>query len=279
MTRHPTDVEGVVGAGVNRRWGNDVAPIGVVPAMVTATEQHAAWLARTFGRTDYLPITRADAVALALAGEMIDRYRGSHLFKQGAPSDAAYVLKSGEVELYRTVDGSRQVITRLGPGAVVGDIAMFQGRPYLSSVRAVTHCSVLRLPRETLMPLLTTRPIIAMRWLIAGLDQLESTQRSLLRLMNRTVLEQVADLLITEQDEAGEIHLSQGAIASLLGASRQSVNEAIRVLKQSGAVETGYRLVKLVDDEMVAHVSACPTCKHDADEGRSHDREDALSHH
>lgn len=229
--------------------------------MAPINEQHAAWLARTFGRTEYLPITREDAVALADAGEMIDKYEGTHLFREGADSDAAYVVHSGEVELYRTSDGAKHLITRLGPGAVVGDIAMFQQRPYLSSARAVSHSRVLRLPRETLVPLLMTRPIIAMRWLIAGLDQLEATQRSLLRLMNRTVLEQVADLLVNEQDRYGEIHLSQGSIAELLGASRQSVNEAVRILKTSGAVETGYRITRILDAEALIHASTCKTCK------------------
>lgn len=229
--------------------------------MVTIDEQHAAWLARTFGRTDYLPITREDAVALAQAGDMLDKYKGTHLFKQGADSDAAYVVHSGEVELYRTTEGTKHLIARLGPGAVVGDIAMFQDRPYLSSARAVTHSRVLRLGRTSLMPLLMTRPIIAMRWLIAGLDQLEATQQSLLRLMNRTVLEQVADLLRTQQDRLGEIRLSQGSIAELLGASRQSVNEAIAILKTAGAVETGYRVIRILDEEAVTHASTCPACK------------------
>jgi CRP-like cAMP-binding protein len=245
--------------------------------MAQVNEQHAAWLARTFGRTDYLPITREDAVALAAAGEMLDKYKGTHLFREGAVSDAAYVVHSGEVELYRTSGGVKHLITRLGSGAVVGDIAMFQERPYLSSARAVTHSRVLRLSRETLMPLLLTRPIIAMRWLISGLDQLEATQQSLLRLMNRTVLEQVADLLVNQQDQYGEIHLSQGSIAELLGASRQSVNEAIAILKHAGAVETGYRVVRILDVDAVSHASTCRTCKDQSNDAGSEQHSHALS--
>ncbi|MDA2978722.1 MAG: Crp/Fnr family transcriptional regulator [Actinomycetota bacterium] len=240
-------------------------------------DQHAAWLARTFGRTEYLPITREDATALASAGVMIDKYKGTHLFREGAASDAAYVVHSGEIELYRTTGTTKNLIARLGPGAVVGDIAVFQDRPYLSSARAVQHSRVLRLPRETLMPLLVTRPMIAMRWLVAGLAQLESTQRSLLRLMNRTVLEQVADLLVSEQDEYGEVRLSQGSMAELLGASRQSVNEAIAVLKSSGSVETGYRLIRIIDSDAVVHASTCQTCKEDSGRPSSKQRKHAFT--
>ena len=152
---------------------------------------------------------------------MIDKYKGTHLFKEGQNSTAAYVVHSGEVELYRTSGGSKSLITRLGSGAVVGDIAMFQQTPYLSSARAVTHARVLRLERDTLIPLLLQSPVLAMRWLVAGLGQLEETQRSLLRLMTRTVREQVADLLLSQQDRFGEVRLSQAAIAELLGARSQ----------------------------------------------------------
>jgi CRP-like cAMP-binding protein len=245
--------------------------------MDRSQEQHAAWLARTFGRTDYLPVTMEDAAALADAGEMLDKYKGTHLFKEGQESSAAYVVHSGEVELYRTSDGSKSLITRLGPGAVVGDIAMFQQQPYLSSARAVTHARVMRLDRDQLMPLLLTKPVLAMRWLVAGLGQLEATQRSLLRLMNRTVREQVADLLLSQQDRFGEVRLSQAAIAELLGASRQSVNEAIGVFKHHGAIETGYRRITVLDPEKVRHVSTCQACKADGKNPGSSERKHALS--
>lgn len=220
-------------------------------------DQHAAWLARTFGRTDYLPLTRQDATALSQAGTVIDKYKGTHLFREGESSDAAYVLQEGEVELYRVSGTGRSVFGRIGAGAVVGDIAMFQGRPYLSSARAVTGVRALKLEREPLISLLLARPVIAMRWLVNGLGQLEATQRSLIRLMNRTVLEQVTDLLHDEQDRFGEVRLSQATIAELLGASRQSVNEALGKLKSSGAIDTGYRRITVIDpDALTAAASA-----------------------
>jgi CRP-like cAMP-binding protein len=215
-------------------------------------DQHAAWLARAFGRTDYLPLTREDAIALSEAGAIVSKYKGTHLFKEGGESDAAFVIQEGEVELYRLSSTGRSVVGRVGPGAVVGDIAMFQSQPYLSSARAVTTVRALRLERDALLPLLLARPVIAMRWLVTGLSQLESTQRSLIRLMNRTVLEQVANLLLDEQDRYGEVRLSQSTIAELLGASRQSVNEALGRLKDKGSIDTGYRRISVLDSEGLA---------------------------
>lgn len=223
--------------------------------MVTVEEQHHAWLARSFGRTDYLPLTPDDLEALAGAGEYVDKYPGTHLFRAGDISESAYVVREGTVELYRSRQSGSRVVHRLGEGAVLGDIAMFQNHPYLSSAKAITAVKALRLDRTRLIPVLLAHPRLAMRWLISGLNQLEATQQRVIRLMHRTVREQVADLLLDEADVYGEVQLSQASIATLLGASRQSVNEALSEFRDRGWVETGYRMVRVVDGDGIADVS------------------------
>ena len=218
--------------------------------------QHYARHARSFGRTDYLLLSPADLAAIAEAGTYVSKYPGTHLFREGEPSDAAYVIQKGQVELYRGDRSDALVVARAGEGAVIGDIAMFRSEPYIQSARAVDAVTALRLPRDRLLPVLIERPVIALRWLVAGLSQLERTQRRVLGLMHRTVLEQVAGLLLDEADDRGEIHLSQSSIAGLLGASRQSVNEALAELRTRGAVETGYRMIRLVDSDAARTAAA-----------------------
>ena len=223
--------------------------------MDTAEYQHFAWLARSFGRTDYLPLTPADLKALADAGSYVDKYPGTHLFKEGEDSAAAFVVQSGDVELYRNRAAGRRVVGRVRSGAVIGDIAMFQGQPYISSAKAISRVRAFRLERSRLLPLLIEHPVIAMRWLVAGLSQLEATQQRVIRLMHRTVREQVAEVLLDEADDFGEVHLSQTSLADLLGASRQSVNEALAGFRVSGAIETGYRVIRVLDEDSLATVS------------------------
>lgn len=220
-----------------------------------ADQQHLAWLARSFGRPDYLPLSPADLEVLSNAGAIVKKYPGTHLFKEGDDSVAAYVIRRGKVELYRSRSAGARVVHRVGEGAVIGDIAMFQNRPYLSSARAIGPVNAFRLDRAKLIPVLLEHPRLAMRWLISGLNQLEATQRRVIRLMHRTVREQVAEMLLDEADTYGEVHLSQASLAALLGASRQSVNEALSDLRDAGIVETGYRLVRVLDSGALAAIS------------------------
>jgi len=225
--------------------------------MTVAREQHLAWMARSFGRPDYLPLTSADLDALRAVAEAISRYTGSHLFKEGETATAAYLIESGHVDLYRTHSGRRRVVARVGPGAVIGDIAMFGEGTYISSARAVDQVRAFRFPRDTLIPELARHPALCLRWLVAGLRQLEQTQRRIVHLMHKTVVAQVADLLIEESKRSAEdIELSQAALATLLGASRQTVNEALGALRELGAIETGYRKIQVVDVGILEQVAA-----------------------
>jgi CRP/FNR family transcriptional regulator, cAMP and macrophage regulator len=208
--------------------------------------QHYAWLARSFGRTDYLLLSPEDLAAVGSAGTYVTKYPGTHLFRQGDAAQAAFVIQKGTVELRRETGDESFAVARAGTGSVIGDIAMFRGEPYLQSARAVEPVTALRLDRDRLMPVLLQRPVIALRWLVAGLGQLERTQRRVLGLMRRSVLEQVAGLLHEEADKRGNVHLSQAAIAGLLGVSRQTVNEALAQLRGRGEVETGYGVIRLI---------------------------------
>lgn len=226
--------------------------------MNIAQDQHLAWLARSFGRPDYLPLTHDDVDTLRTIAEPISRFTSSHLFKEGDPAVAAYVIRSGEVDLYRMHNGRHRVVARVGPGSVIGDIAMFGEGTYMSSARAVNQVKAFRFERETLIPELAKQPALCLRWLVSALRQLQDTQRRIVHLMHKTVLAQVADLLVEESAKGGgpDVELSQAALATLLGSSRQTVNEAIGTLREMGAVETAYRMISVLDTEKLNEVAA-----------------------
>lgn len=214
-----------------------------------------AWLARSFGRPDYAPLTDADLEILIGSAELISKYPGTHLFREGDPALAAFLVESGDVEIYRGTGSTRRVVSRVGSGSVLGDIAMFGDGPYISSAQAVDRVRVFRFDKDKLLPELAKHPAICLRWLVAGLRQLEATQRRVIHLMHKTVLSQVADLLGEEADAKGEVRLSQITIATLLGVSRQSVNEALGRLRKQGAVETGYRQIRVTDPDRLETIA------------------------
>jgi diguanylate cyclase len=70
-----------------------------------------------------------------------DKYRrrlkaGEVLFHQGEPGDCAYVIESGQLEVFRGRGARRKVMAVLGPGEVIGEMAVIDHLPRTASAVA-----------------------------------------------------------------------------------------------------------------------------------------------
>jgi CRP-like cAMP-binding protein len=82
---------------------------------------------------------------------------GDVLLREGAVEDWLFVVVEGEVEVTRS---DRQV--RLGPGSVVGELAVLDPQPRSATVTAVTEVLAFRLRREGFREAVESRPEVAM---------------------------------------------------------------------------------------------------------------------
>ncbi len=227
----------------------------VESCMGQAEQQHLDWLARSLGRADYQPLTRADIESIQRIGVNQSITPGEHLFEEGDQAASTYLVEKGDVEIYRGKGQRRRVLARAGPASILGDMAMFGDRSHIASARAMRPVRVLRFDRSRLLPELAVHPGILLRWLVAGMRRIEESQLRVVRLMHKAVLAQVADVLIEESQRQPDVNLSQSTFATLLGVSRQSVNEALGRLRDQNVVETGYRSIKVLDPERLKEIA------------------------
>lgn len=75
---------------------------------------------------------------------------GERIVVEGDPSDAAYIITRGECEAFKTVDGERRFLRRMGPNSVFGEAAVMSDLPRTATVEAVTAVTVLELSRDVL---------------------------------------------------------------------------------------------------------------------------------
>lgn len=65
------------------------------------------------------------------------------LFLAGDPGDGCYRLNEGLLKVsIASPKGAERILTILGPGSIVGDMAMIDGRPRSASVSALRDCSL-----------------------------------------------------------------------------------------------------------------------------------------
>src|SRR5262245_47354452 len=75
--------------------------------------------------------------ALAAAARWFSVPGGGTLFRRGDPADALYLIVSGVLGVIRpSSTGSETIISRLGPGEVVGEMGCVTGQPRTATVRA-----------------------------------------------------------------------------------------------------------------------------------------------
>jgi CRP-like cAMP-binding protein len=79
---------------------------------------------------------------------------GENLFEQGATDSSLYLVASGTLELTRLLAAGPDTLGSIGAGEYVGEIGLLTGTPHEVTARASTHCTVYRLERSALAPLL-----------------------------------------------------------------------------------------------------------------------------
>ena len=96
---------------------------------------------------------------------------GQAIVREGETGDRMFFVASGSVQvLGRSFDGSQIVLARLEPGAYFGEQALLlgSGARRKGTVRALTHCRLLVLPREGLLSLLERGSDFAQRLRATG---------------------------------------------------------------------------------------------------------------
>ena len=60
-----------------------------------------------------------------------------HVFREGELGDQAFIVKSGTVEIYKTVDGGKVVLGKFGAGRMFGEMALIDASPRMASAHAI----------------------------------------------------------------------------------------------------------------------------------------------
>jgi CRP-like cAMP-binding protein len=98
-----------------------------------------------------------DLSELAPALAATELASGEQLWRQGEDGDALYVVESGTLEVAGRLPGRREVtLATLGPGEVLGELALLDGGVRTASVRALEPARVLGLRRAQLRSLVVS---------------------------------------------------------------------------------------------------------------------------
>lgn len=175
------------------------------------------------------------------------QYRAGEMVFTPAPHPhSVYLLERGLVRIYRlSPSGAETTFGYVRPGEIFGELAVFSSRPRESFAKAVRASLVWRLRREVIQEVLAAHPGIGVAVTKQVGSRLKRIESRVEHLVFRSVPSRVAGILLELAEDFGrrephglvvDLALSQQELATLVGASRQTVNASLRDLERVGVI-------------------------------------------
>ncbi|WP_186387015.1 MULTISPECIES: Crp/Fnr family transcriptional regulator [unclassified Stappia] len=200
------------------------------------------------------------AAGLAALARPMSVKPGAILFESGDPGNGCYAILEGSLKVsIVSVEGDEQLLAVLGPGAIVGELALLDGRARSATVTALKPTRLAFIEKHAFERFADENPALYRHMLYIVGQRLRQANdvlaaRSFLPLPGR-----VAQTLLQLADTFGKpvdkdrilIHykLSQADIANMAGAARENVSRVLNDWKRAGTISriSGYYCLEKPD--------------------------------
>lgn len=175
------------------------------------------------------------------------RYRkGETIFHQGDPGTSLFIIELGEVKIaLPSPDGREMILALLGPGDFFGELALLDEEPRSATAVAQEASQLLLLQRAQFIRFLRERPQAALPMMASLARRLRRTDTLVHEVvfldvptrLVRTLL-RLAETQGRQTDDGVVIasRLTQGDLADMIGATRESTNKWLRFYERQGLV-------------------------------------------
>lgn len=218
-------------------------------------------------------LTRQEHEAFVALGPRRGFRADSNLIVEGDRSTHVLLVIDGWATVSVSTDrgATRLILGLRGPGELLGELAALDNRPRSATVRALGPVEAVVVQGDSFRRFLAVNPRIGalvMRQLASRLRSADS-ERSALASM--TVLRRLAARLVelstvngsgpyTSSGSSGRqvrkpptavVHLPQDELAATVGATREAVAKALRLLRDQQVVRTGNRRVEILEPALL----------------------------
>lgn len=187
------------------------------------------------------------------------------IVSKGGHATSMFMVLSGRLKVQNVSEDGKTLISRiLEANDTFDEIASLDGKPRLASVISITACELLSIEREALLELMGKHRSVALQLIQSLCQNLRSTNdflESVVFLNLPVRLAKVLRLLCIKYGEQMEgyvelnARISQGDLANLVGASRESINKQLRSwesegllkIQPSGKLHIDQQIIKLAE--------------------------------
>lgn len=185
--------------------------------------------------------------------------KGEILFLEGEPCHGLYVVKAGQVRIYKSsAEGREQVLLIARPGDSFNDVPVFDGGPNPASASALKPATVYIIPKETLLSLVADCPaaLAIIKLLSKRLRHLTMVVEDLsFRSIVSRLAKMLLDLAVVEEEATPIPRLTQDEMAAMVGSVRDVIGRALKALEGTGAIRIEGQRLFVEDPEKLRDMS------------------------
>ncbi len=202
-------------------------------------------------------LTQASQAALLAQGRAHRLVAGSFVFFRGDPPDGLYAVLSGSVLIGSSnALGKAAVLARLGAGQWFGELGLFDHESRSHDAYTDEACLLWHATQAGMLALLAQQPEMwpALGRLLAG-----KTRKLMAGLHQHTLMSsagRLAQRMLLLADGQPSLRLSQEALASAVGLSRQTCNALLQQLAEHQLIQLNRNSITLLDPAGLARISA-----------------------
>lgn len=181
---------------------------------------------------------------------------GEAIFHRDDPGQVLYVIKEGKVKICLiSPDGQEMTLVVFGRGECFGEFAILDGLPRSADAVALEKVECYTLQRSDFHNAIMKNPKIAIQVLEVLSKRLRTTDDMVEDLIFLDVYGRVAKKLLELADTHGEkiengtrinVRLTQQELASMVGASRESVNKVMGYFTDKNFISTDKHRITLL---------------------------------
>jgi CRP/FNR family transcriptional regulator, cyclic AMP receptor protein len=196
----------------------------------------------------FADLTSDELVSLAALMRPRPYAKDEVIYLRGDPGTAFYVIASGKVKIALTSpDGKELILRRFSAGGFHGELALLDNEPRSADAIATEPSVLLVLQRDAFRSFLSEHPDVAIK-LLGTVSQYLRRNADLIQdatfldvpaRLARILLELAGQPGATELPPPGAVlpdKMKQGELASLVGATRESINKWLGSFEKQGLI-------------------------------------------
>jgi CRP/FNR family transcriptional regulator, cyclic AMP receptor protein len=161
--------------------------------------------------------------------------RGTTIVSRGDPGNNLIAVISGTLKIsVSSADGRSAILNLIGPGEIVGEVAVLDGLARTADVIANTNCEIFVIDRRDFLPFVRSQPALAMKLIELLCTRLRWTSDQVEEVILQNLPGRLASALLrlTEKHKLAPggrtIAITQQEISEMVGMTRESINKQLR---------------------------------------------------